>query len=597
MASWASVYKSMQNVGTFAGTFFEQGEVSPLWNYLYNELSGIRRTLTLDASYQGGTYKGGVPASGIELDWSDIESISTDENNPTTLYGVLFTKQKTFPKNAFVLKAWRSTLSDWKNGWKNISIRCKTYQRVYTDETTFTDTHLSTQTTRAVQASTGGVSGSHTWLEFFNNNGVWCAGISNYFIVGNDVLSSWSLWYPEQSAFEQYFGTDAPEPTGTTSPEFGPASTPAGGYNPDGGHGTFDNSSDIVPVPNLPTKGVTSAGFINVYVIDDNDLATLGEKLFPHFLPAELLADPSQMNVSEMLAVILKSFFGTLISPVGSTVELADNLGIIDILMNGKLIDYVLDCHIIPTAISGATVEGLKVGYRQFNDLQLAKATTDYVEIDCGSLSIGEYWANFLDYSCTVKLFLPFVGFVPIENEYWNGGTIKVIYHFNIIDGSFQAYVIATSSKSELQDTVIGQYGGVCCVHMPITGLQYSNVVAGLVNGTTGAVASGYGGDVAGAVTNALNMAMLRPDAPSSNGYNASSSFLSERIPYLLIERPASQFSEMYDKEIGLPLNVKCTLSTVHGFTVIDNPVLHIACSDSEYQEIVSLLKNGVILP
>lgn len=381
------------------------------------------------------------------------------------------------------------------------------------------------------------------------------------------------------------------------SPEFGPASEGGGGYNdiPSNPHGTFDDSSDIIPVPHLPTKGVTSAGFINVYVIDDNDLQTLGEKLFPHFLPAELLADPSQLSTPEMLAVILKSFFGTMVSPIGSTIELADNLGIIDILMNGKLIDYVLDCHIIPTAISGATVEGLKVGYRQFNDLQLAKATTDYVEIDCGSLSIGEYWANFLDYSCTVKLFLPFVGFVPIDNEYWNGGTIKVIYHFNIIDGSFQAYVVSTSSKSQLQDTVIGQYGGVCCVHMPITGLQYSNVVAGLVNGTAGAVAKAGEGNVAGAVTNAMNMAMLRPGTPSSNGYNASSSFLSERFPYLLIERPASQFSENYNKEIGLPLNVTCLLSTVHGFTVVDNPVLNITCSDAEYQELCSLLKSGVI--
>lgn len=428
---------------------------------------------------------------------------------------------------------------------------------------------------------------------YFNNNQHWQWGGSDF-----GLKAYAGAWINDDRIYE-FFGIEGhiDSDVKTKSPEFGKASEPAGGYNPDGTHGTFDDSSDVVPVPHLPTKGVTSAGFINVYVIENNDLQTLGEKLFPHFLPAELLADPSQMNVSEMLAVILKSFFGTLISPVGSTVEIADNLGIIDILMNGKLIDYVLDCHIIPTAISGATVEGLKVGYRQFNDLQLAKATTDYVEIDCGSLSIGEYWANFLDYSCTVKMFLPFVGFVPIENEYWNGGTIKVIYHFNIIDGSFQAYIVATSSKSELTETVIGQYGGVCCVHMPITGLQYSNVVAGLVNGTAGAVASGYGGDVAGAVTNALNMAMLRPDAPSSNGYNASSSFLSERFPYLIIERPASQFSEMYNKEMGLPLNVMEKLSNVHGFTVIDNPVLHISCSDSEYQELVSLLKNGVILP
>lgn len=387
------------------------------------------------------------------------------------------------------------------------------------------------------------------------------------------------------------------------SPEFGDASIPDGGYNPkgkfnpSGKHGTFDDSSDIIPVPALPSVGVTSAGFINVYIIQPNQLQNLGEKLFPHFLPAELLDDPSQMNVTEMLAVIVKTFYGTLVSPVGTSIKIADNLGIIDILMNGKLIDYILDCHIIPTAISGATVEGLRVGYRQFNDLQLAKATTDYVEIDCGSLSIAEYWANFLDSSCTTKLFLPFVGFVPIENEYWNDGTIKVIYHFNIIDGSFQAYVVSTSGKSKLTNSVIGQYGGVCCVHMPITGLQYSNVVAGLVNGSAGVVAKGASGDVGGAVTNAMNMAMLRPDAPSSNGYNASSSFLSERFPYLLIERPTAQFSENYNREMGLPLNVTFRLSSVHGYTVIDNPVLNVACNETEYNELVSLLKNGVILP
>lgn len=384
------------------------------------------------------------------------------------------------------------------------------------------------------------------------------------------------------------------------SPEFGGGSVPDGGYNddPDNPHGTFDFHSDTVPVPNLPSVGVTSAGFINVYKISTGALANLGEKLFPHFLPAEILADPSQLSTPEVLTMFIKTLFGTLISPIGTTVELADNLGIIDILMNGKLIDYILDCHIIPVDITAGTNEGLKVGYRQFEDLQVPRASSDYVEIDCGSISTGEAFRNFLDFSaCTMKLFLPFVGFVPIQPEYWNGGNIGVKYHFNIVDGSFQVYVISTSGKSKLKNTVIAQYGGVCCVHLPITGLQYSNVVAGLVNGTAGAVASVMGGNPAGVATNAMNTAMLRPDAPSSNGYNASSSFLSERVPYLLIEYPTPQFSTQYNKEIGLPLNVSRTLSTVHGFTVIDNPILKIACSDIEYNELVSLLKNGVILP
>lgn len=411
------------------------------------------------------------------------------------------------------------------------------------------------------------------------------------------------VWAFRRSWWESAQGMDTdsePKKELEPSPAFGEQSG-VGGYgltDSDGETiiGNFDDTSDTIGLEAKPSVGVTTAGFINVYKITQNQLSSLGEKLFPHFLPAEILADPAQLTTPETLVMIMKMVFGAMISPVGSSIEIADNLGLIDILMNGKLIDYVLDCHIIPTSISGATVEGLRIGYRQFNDIQLAKANEDYVDVDCGSLSISDYWGNFLDFSSSLELFLPFVGFVPIEPEYIIGGTLSVKYRFNIVDGSFQAKLFATSGKSKLTSSLIGQYGGVACVHLPITGMQYSNVIAGLVNGTTGAVANVMGGNTAGAVTNAMNMAMLRPDAPSSNGYNASSSFLSHRTPYLVIKRPKAQFSAMYNKEKGLPLNVMKQLSTVKGFTIIENPVLHINCNDKEYDELITLLKNGIIL-
>lgn len=431
-----------------------------------------------------------------------------------------------------------------------------------------------------------------------NNKTYYCFGfftanqIRQGYVVGGGSLGGGS-----SSTIIAVLGGEIPGQE--TSPEFGPASTAGGGYNEgDGGHGTFDDSSDIIGIDAKPNVGVTTMGFVNVYKITQGQLQQLGEKLFPHFLPAEILADPAQLTTPEVLTMMIKTLYGALISPVGTTVQLADNLGIIDILMNGKLIDYVIDCHAIPTSISDSTVEGLKVGYRQFNDLQVARANEDYVDVDCGELSIGEYFANFLDFSnISCDLFLPFVGYVPIDSEYWNGGTLKVVYRFNIVDGSFQAKVLATSGKSQLKETIIGQYGGVACVHYPITGLQYSNVVAGLVNGSISAVASGASGDYGKTATSLANMAMLRPDNPMSNGYNASSSFLTHRTPYLVIKRPTAQFSTQYPKEKGLPLNVSMKLSNVHGFTVVDNPVLNISCSDSEYQELVSFLKNGVILP
>ena len=432
---------------------------------------------------------------------------------------------------------------------------------------------------------------------YFNNNQHWQWGGSDF-----GLKAYAGAWINDDRIFE-FFGIDGhiDSDIKTKSPEFGEASEPEGGYNEVGGypHGTWDFSSVDIPLDPKPNVGVTSAGFINVYKIGANELTSLGEKLFPHFNVPEFLVDPSSISVQEMLAAMLKAFFGSTIYPTGYAAKLADNLGVIDILMNGKLIDYVLDCHVLPANIGASTASPLKIGYRTFNEFQLAKATEDYVDIDCGSLSIDEVFGNYLDYTCHVELYLPFVGYVPIDNEYWNNAQINVVYRFNIIDGSFQAKVRVVKRKDDkmkLKNSVIGQYGGVCCVHFPITGLQYSNVVAGLVNGAGGLAASVASGNVGGAVTNAMNMAMLRPDVPMSNGYNASSSFLAQRTPYLVIKRDAPQFSENYPKEIGLPLNVTRQLSTVSGFTVIDNPVLHMDCSDQEYNEIVSLLKSGVIL-
>lgn len=382
------------------------------------------------------------------------------------------------------------------------------------------------------------------------------------------------------------------------SPEFGKPSDIGGGYNEITGntHGSFDDTSDTIGIDAKPNVGVTTAGFINVYKITQNQLTQLGEKLFPHFSMPQLLVDPQNMSVSDTIMAVLQTILGPMTIPVTGVLPMVQDLGIIDILMNGKLIDYVIDCHIIPTSISGATIEGLKVGYRQFNDIQLAKATEDYVDVDCGSLNIHEYFANFLDFcTCTAEIYLPFVGFVPVDSEYWNGGTINVKYRFNIVDGSFQCSILATSGKSNLSNSIIGQYGGVACVHLPITGLQYANVISGLINGATGAIVHASEGNIAGSVNNLANMAMLRPDNPMSNGYNASSSFLGKRTPYLLIKRPVTQFSTLYNKEMGLPLNVAMPLSQVHGFTTIDNPILNIKCSDEEYNELVNLLKGGVI--
>lgn len=358
-----------------------------------------------------------------------------------------------------------------------------------------------------------------------------------------------------------------------------------GNYSKSDGYsgGSFDTSSDAIGVPELPRLGVSTTGFINIYSPSVNELVNFGDDLFPDFQNADFPDLSGEVGLKEIGQAL------------GALVDNVYNIG--QSFINSKLIDYVIDCHIIPCYPTVGTKEKIKVGFKTFNQESL-KVTSDYVSVDCGSLNIAEYYNNFIDYVGTdAKLYLPFVGFVGLEPEFFQNGTIKVVYSFNIVDGSFMVHVLSTSSKSKLKDTVIGSYSGNCCVHIPITGLNYSTLVTSVLNGTGATVSNLMSGNVIGAVDNALNTLSSKPSMQNSNGYSASSAFLGIRKPYLLISRIVSSFSANYTQENALPLNVSKTLSEMNGLTVVKNAILDgLNCTSTEKEMIKNLLEGGVIL-
>ena len=364
------------------------------------------------------------------------------------------------------------------------------------------------------------------------------------------------------------------------SPEYGNKAMPKGGYNADATkRGTFDDSSDTITVSSKPTLSVGDSGFVHAYKVTTNILEQIGTALFPKIESQSFTGIPEAIDYLTMVM-----FFN-------------------------KRTDYILDLLILPISVPANTLSRIKVGGSELVVNQQgsivycqAPAVDDYyVDFDCGNLSIEEYWANFLDFTGTrFKLFLPAIGYVDLQNEFINGGEINVKYRFNIVDGSFMCFVTSTSGQSNLEQSLIAQYSGVWCMHIPITGQDYTQKISGLISSVgqiaAGGVLGGGGGAFLGAVNSLANTAMQKPSMTHANGYNASSSFLTHRKPYIIIERQVSQFSEIYPSENGLPCYVAMQLSQVSGFTIIENPVLNIDCNDNEYNELVALMKNGIIL-
>jgi len=420
------------------------------------------------------------------------------------------------------------------------------------------------------------------------------AGLCNSNIYDNwgtqFFFTTSTMFAAEKDIFWGKVGT--PEPEGeVSSPEFGPGSEPGGGYVPGGGTKpgggssepkipSFDNTSDTIEIDPPPRLTALTSDLVHAYKVTDSELDLVAEAMYPDYVI-------SATDVKDALIGIWNSIFFS------------------------KYVDYLLDLLILPIDVPAPNAVYMKAGGRFLiaanstepgSKIASHLVTQQYVDFSCGSISIDEYWVNFLDFTGTkIKLFLPYIGYVDIQPEYVIGGTIYVDYRFNICDGSFICYVRSDSGYSELEKSMIGQYAGVAAMHIPLQSSDYSNKVAGLISaiGTVaaGTASGGIAAAGAGAAASAVNTLIQKPGSTHANGYNASSSFLSNRTPYLIIERQWGQFSEKYPEEVGLPSNVKCRIGDLSGLVKSENAHLDtIPCSAEMKDKISSLLADGIIV-
>lgn len=380
------------------------------------------------------------------------------------------------------------------------------------------------------------------------------------------------------------------------SPQFGPASED-GGYGPadpgsggtggSGGPGpTFDGTSD--PWVDTPTKpGVLSFGLLNLYKCDNGALNLLGETLFPTIVKPPA---PPQTGVTDWV-----KWSGEVAEWIGNVI-----FAVSDSIWNKDLIDYIVSVHLIPVAVTGGNLEDIKVGPRTLTGILARPIEEDVIEFDCGTVHVDEYYTSYIDYTATrCRLYIPFYGMITIKPEYWQSADISLKYLWNVMDGSFIAKVYSTITRHQSPcTTMIGQYSGAACVHMPLSGANYASMFSQLTGAAGGMAMGAASGNVAMAATSAMALpGALSTDMQTSNAYNASSAFYGHARPYLIIERAISHFPTNYSVEKGLPLLVTKTIGSCLGFTIAESPILDgVPATLEEKERIKQFLQNGVII-
>lgn len=341
---------------------------------------------------------------------------------------------------------------------------------------------------------------------------------------------------------------------------FGPIISDGGGGDGDGDEAGIDEITKM-DVPDLPTIDVNSCGFITTYS------PTLGQ--------LQALA-----NFLWSSAFDIDSFKKLFTSPM----------------------ECIIGLGIVPVEPEYTGAETVKFGDVS-TGVSMVKCK-QYARKSCGSVSIKRYIGSFLDYSPYVKIsiYLPYIGIRELSADDVMNDTVSVDYNIDVLTGGLAA-IVSTSKKG-----VLYQYNGNCITNVPLTSINYSQAIQNAVS-AVGSIATMTVGAVTGAApiaamgatslaTQAANTAInSKPTVQRSGSMGGSAGMLSVQTPYLIINRPKLSVPDKLNKFTGNTYNVTRKLSTLRGFTMVDYIHLDgIPCTENERKELLSILKEGVIL-
>ena len=308
---------------------------------------------------------------------------------------------------------------------------------------------------------------------------------------------------------------------------------------------------DTPIIPPIPTLGGTATALYTVYNPTKSQLNSLGAYLW-----------------SENALTILQQLFQ---NPLESVIGL----------------------HILYASPSIGNAKNIKLGYLD-SGVSANEVTNQYINIDCGSIIVPEYFGDARDYSpyTQINVFLPFIGIRQLDTNEIMGGTMSIDYKIDVLTGT----CLCSIEVSKLgYSQILYTFEGNCAVQLPLTGADKSRLLTGVIGGAfAGGMIGGTGGAVVGAVKGAVGG--IRIQKTGSIGSNAGA--MGIKKPYIIITRQKPYDAKNYNEQYGYPANITVQLSSCKGYTrVKDVHLENISVATQEEKNMIeTLLKQGVVI-
>lgn len=388
---------------------------------------------------------------------------------------------------------------------------------------------------------------------------------------------------------------------------------PIGPSGPGGGNGNFDNDSDIIGDSSLPTISAADTGFTRIYSPTLSQVQDLAQYLWTD----ETVVETIWNKIKQLLE-----------NPM----------------------DAIISFSLVPVPVQISGTKNFALAYID-TGVSMNTVANQFVDVDCGTFELKEYYGSALDYSPNTKVscFLPFIGVVTLNTDEVMNTTLTVRYRVDIVSGSCVAKIFVNES-------CLYQFSGHCSIPIPISAADFSSylsaaigvaklAIGAAVGGGAGAAAAGasevdveqatrgveisegmsreqemaayqnafdtyrennqsavttasFRGISAQNVTNVVGTVMgSKLHVEHSGSFSGNTGYLGIRRPYLIIQRPRMCMPNEYRSFNGYPSMITLNIGDCKGYTKVQQVQLkNIPATNPEQSEIMQLLKGGIII-
>lgn len=262
----------------------------------------------------------------------------------------------------------------------------------------------------------------------------------------------------------------------------------------------------------------------------------------------------------------------------------------------------IIGISIADLDIRTSTESNIYLGNVQ-SDAKGSIIANNFIEVDCGSITLDEYYGTFADYEPFVAttLYLPKVGFVQIPADVVMNNSIKVVYHIELSSGEGLCYVYITNIRdgfSYVWNTYTCHITSNIVLSAQDHTQQLTALGSAIVNtsvAAAGAIANPFNA-VANTLSSCIDVATTKNPTMTKGNVGNMSAILCYKKPYLMINRTNLTKPASFQENNGYMINYTATIGGHTGFLQTRDYHCEFNAPYNHRTEIENLLNGGVFI-